>query len=113
MDSLPAGNMVSRYMSKPGQKHWEAVKHNFRYLRGTKDAQLTFRSANPAEVEGYTNSDYVRNSKNQKLTTCYIFTNGDSAISWRSKLQECTALSTTEVEYIATSEVTKEAIWLQ
>ncbi|MCO5559827.1 hypothetical protein L7F22_013431 [Adiantum nelumboides] len=33
-------------------------------------------------------------------------------MSWRSWLQNYTSLSTTEVEYIATSEACKEAIWL-
>ena len=34
------------------------------------------------------------------------------AISWRSHLQECVALLTTEAEYIAGNEACKEAIWL-
>ena len=34
------------------------------------------------------------------------------AISWRSRLQECTALSTTELEYVTTSEACKEVVWL-
>ena len=38
--------VVSRYMSNPGQKHWEAVKHILKYLRGTKDSRLTFGSNN-------------------------------------------------------------------
>ena len=38
--------VVSRYMSNPGRKHWEAVKHIQRYLGGTKDARLTFGSNN-------------------------------------------------------------------
>ena len=49
--------VVSRYMSNPGRKHWEAVKHILRYLRGTTDARLTFGSKNSTEVEGYTDSD--------------------------------------------------------
>ena len=102
--------VVSRYMSNPGRKHWEAVKHILRYLRGTKDARLTFGSNNSTEVEGYTDSDYAGNTDNRKSTSGYVFTYGGGAISWRSKLQECTALSTTEAEYIATSDATKEVV---
>ena len=42
----------------------------------------------------------------------YVFTYGGGAISWRSKLQEWTTLSTIEAGYIAASEAMKEAIWL-
>ena len=51
--------VVSRYMSNLGWKHWEVIKHILRYMRRTKDARLTFGSAIPIEVEGYTDSDYV------------------------------------------------------
>ena len=78
--------VVSRYMSNLGRKHWEAVKHIFRYLRGTGDAQPTFGSANPTKVEGYTNSDYAGNTDNKKSTSGYVFTYGGGAISSRSKL---------------------------
>ena len=64
------------------------------------------------EVEGYNDSDYTGNTDNQKSTSEYVFTYGGGAISWRSKLQECTTLSTTEAEYIAASDVAKEAVWL-
>ena len=99
-------------MSNPGGKHWEVVKHILRYLRGSKDARLTFGSNNSTEVEGYTNSDYAGNTDNRKSTSGYIFTYGGGAISWRSKLQECTALSTIEAEHMAPSDATNEAMWL-
>ena len=42
----------------------------------------------------------------------FVFTLGDGAVSWRSVKQSCIVDSTMEVEYVATSEVAKEAIWL-
>ena len=42
----------------------------------------------------------------------YIFQIMGGVIAWRSHLQECVALLTTEVKYIALSEACKEAIWL-
>ena len=104
--------VVTRYMSNLGRKHWEAVKHVLRYLRRTKDARQTFGSNNSIEVDGYINSDYSWNTDSRKSTSRYVFTYGSGAISWRSKLQECKALSTIEAEYIATSDASKEAVWL-
>ena len=99
--------VVNRYMSNLGRKHWEAIKHILRYLRGTKDAhrQITV-------VKGYTNSDYPGNTDNRKSTSCYVFTYGGRVISWRSKLQECTGTSTTKVKYVVACNLTKEALWL-
>ncbi|XP_049342671.1 uncharacterized protein LOC125806965 [Solanum verrucosum] len=50
---------------------------------------------------------------NRKSTTGYLFTFSEGVISWRSKLQKCVALSTTEVEYIAATEAGNEMIWLK
>eukprot|EP00253_Pinus_taeda_P006983 PITA_06983 len=49
----------------------------------------------------------------RRSTTGYVFTLAGGAISWMSKLQETIALSTTEAEYIAALDASKEAIWLK
>jgi hypothetical protein len=38
---------------------------------------------------------------------------GGGAISWSSKQQPTIVLSTTEAEYMASSQATKEAIWMR
>jgi hypothetical protein len=43
----------------------------------------------------------------------YVFTIGGTTVSWISKLQKVVALSTTEAEYVASTEASKEMIWLQ
>lgn len=37
-----AVGLVSRFMSKPGREHWEAVKWILRYLQGAKEVCPTF-----------------------------------------------------------------------
>ena len=42
-----------------------------------------------------------------------MFTVGGTTVSWISKLEQVVALSTTETEYVAATEASKEMIWLQ
>ena len=49
----------------------------------------------------------------RKSTSGYVFTFGGVAVSWRSIKQSCIANSTMEVEYVAASKVTKEAVRLR
>jgi hypothetical protein len=99
-------------MHNPGRPHWNAVKHIFRYLVGTHDYGIKFGPNEPLGPVGFTDSDSAGCLDTRKSTSGYFFKVGTGAISWRSKLQDCTATSTTEAEYIAASDVAKEALWL-
>jgi hypothetical protein len=50
---------------------------------------------------------------NRRSTTWYVFTIGGTTVSWILKLQKVFSLSTTEAEYVAATEASKEMIWLQ
>jgi hypothetical protein len=104
--------VVSRFMHNPGRLHWNAVKHIFRYLVGTQDYNITFGPDEPSSLVGFTDSDYASCYDTRKSTSGYFFKFGHGAISWRSKLQDCTATSSTEAEYVAASDAAKEALWL-
>ncbi|MCO5582215.1 hypothetical protein L7F22_036107 [Adiantum nelumboides] len=63
-------------------------------------------------VVGYTDADYAGDLDKRRSTSGYLYTFAGGAISWFSRLQSCTTLSTTEAEYVAASDACKEAIWL-
>jgi hypothetical protein len=111
-DMAHAVGVVSSFMHNPDRPHWNAVKHIFRYLAGTQDYVIKFGPNEPLGLLGYTDSDYAGCLDSRKSTFGYFFRFGYGAILWRSKLQDCTATSTTEAEYIAVSDVAKEALWL-
>nr|GEW55256.1 hypothetical protein [Tanacetum cinerariifolium] len=56
-DIAHAMGVVSRFMSNPGREHWEAVKWLLRYLKGTSKATLCF-NRNEVVLEGFSDSDY-------------------------------------------------------
>ena len=88
------------------------MKWIFKYLRGTSDLCLCFGGFKPV-LEGFTDADFAGDLDCRLSTSGYLFTFAGGAISWQSKLQKCTALSTTETEYIAANEAGKEMIWLK
>lgn len=105
--------VVSRYMSKLGNLHWEAVKWLLRYIKGTQDLHLVFTKAEKLEIQGFCDSDFGGDLDMKRSTSGYVFTVGDNVVSWKSSLQPVVALSTTEAEFIALTEAVKESIWLK
>ncbi|KAJ9548930.1 hypothetical protein OSB04_021473 [Centaurea solstitialis] len=111
-DIAHAVGVVSRFMSDPGREHWGAVKWLLRYLKGTSKVGLCFKGKDSV-LRGYTDADLGGCKKMFKSTTGYIFTVGGTAVSWMSRLQKSVALSTTEAEYMAVAEASKELVWLK
>ena len=64
-------------------------------------------------LTGLVDADYASNKDNRRSTTAYMFMLNDSCICWKAQLQSVVALSTTEAEFMATTEAFKEAVWLQ
>ena len=58
-------------------------------------------------------ADLTGNVDIRKSTIGYVYTLGGTAVSWGSQLQKIVALSTTEAEYVAVTEASKEMVWLQ
>jgi hypothetical protein len=73
---------------------------------------LCFGSRNP-ELIGYTDADMAGYIDSRKSTSGFLITFSGGAVSWQSKLQKCVALSTTEAEFIATTEARKEMLWMK
>ena len=88
------------------------MKHIFRYVVGAQDLGILFGPNKTSSLVWYTNSNFSGCLNCRKSTSRYFFQFGHEAISWRSKLQECTGTSTTKVKYVVACNLTKEALWL-
>ena len=107
---------LAQFNTNPGAAHWTAVKHIFRYLKGTIDLKLTYRSdptSSPSShpFTTYSDSDHAGDLDTRKSTGGYVVKMGSGAVSWSSKKQTTVALSSTEAEYIAAVAAGKEALW--
>ena len=106
-------NLLARYSSCPTRRHWNGVKHILRYLRGTMDMGLYYTNVPKAELIGYADAGYMSDPHNARSKTGYLFTCGDTAISWRSTKQSITATSSNHAEILAIHEASRECFWLR
>ena len=86
-----AVEVVSRFISRPGKQHWEAVKWILRYLKGSSNTCLCFTSAS-LKLQGYVNTDFAGDIDSRKSTIRFVFILGGIAISWASNLQKIRCL---------------------
>ena len=111
-DISHAVGVVSKFNSEPTEAHLTAVKRIFRYLKGTLDLVLQYKSTG-RNLLGYSDADWANDLDSHHSTSGNVFVMSKGAISWLSQKQATVALSTAEAEYIALGSATQEAIWLR
>ena len=111
-DIAQAVGALSKYMTAPTTLHWQAAKGLLRYVASTREHGIVY-GTNPHLVIGYCDADYAGDLDTRRSTTGFVFILHGGAITWLSKRQPTVAASTTEAEYIAAAQATKEALWLR
>lgn len=106
-------NLLSRALKDPTHAHWIAGKRLLRYIAGSRNLGLEYKSDAifPSE-ELFVDADWG-NDKDRRSITGMACTLGGTAVSWSSKKQSTVALSSTEAEYQALTEAAKEAVWIR
>ncbi|GKD37076.1 hypothetical protein Tco_1257283 [Tanacetum coccineum] len=81
-----AQNITSRFQQNRGDEHWTIVKNILKYLHNTKDMFLIYGG--------------------------YVLLLNGGAIEWKSTKQSIFATSSTDTEYIAAFDASKEDVWI-
>jgi hypothetical protein len=115
-DIAYAWGQLSQSCSKPTIRNWNGVLHVLRYLKKTKSLRLSFGGIGgymPPYLRGYSDSDYAGDHTDRQSVSGHIFMLNMGPVSWASAKQRCVATSTTEAEYIALCEASKQGQWLR
>ena len=67
----------------------------------------------PRLLQSYFDADYAGDRDQRRYTMRYVFAVAECIISWKAELQYTIALSTTEAEYMAAVEASKETLQLR
>ncbi|GKB93004.1 retrovirus-related pol polyprotein from transposon TNT 1-94 [Tanacetum coccineum] len=102
-DIVQAVCYCARYQARPTEKHLKEVKRIFRYLRGTINMGLWYPKGSGFELTAFSDADHAGCIDTRKSTSGGIQFLGDKLVSWMSKKQDCTAMSSAEAEYVALS----------
>jgi hypothetical protein len=125
-------SVACRHMANPGAEHIKALERICQYLVGhASDAIWFFRRGYTAhrrdddEVDAgssdvlplhqvflYADSDFNNDPDGGRSVSGYILFFGGGPISWWSKRQTITTLSSTGAEFVAACEASREAYWI-
>jgi hypothetical protein len=94
-------------------EHQQVVKRIIRHVAWTLNHGLYYpRCPGEAHLVGYSESDHAGDINTSKSTSEILFFFGKCLISWQSVKQQVVAFSSCEVEYIAASTASTQALWL-
>ena len=123
---------LGRFVANPTRQHWDAGHRVLRYLQGTRSRGLVY-TALPVEVARrgvslvlvtYSDANWAQSS-DRKSTSGFFAQLLDKSelrdiegvsgniFSYRSKRQDCVAMSSTESEYIAASSAAQSIVWMR
>ncbi|GJS81644.1 retrovirus-related pol polyprotein from transposon TNT 1-94 [Tanacetum coccineum] len=104
--------ICARYQARPMVKHLKEVKRIFRYLRQSYNMGLWYPKDSGFKLIAYSDADHAGCKDDCKSTSGGLQFLGGKLVSWSSKKQDCTAMSTAEAEYVSLSACCAQVIWM-
>ena len=104
-------SQLARFCASAGVSQWAALHHLMEYLEGNPSFKITYRLSGGKSnlLSGYADSDWG-NSSSRRSTSGMLMLYNKLPISWKSKMQKTTALSTAEAKYYSASTAAME-VW--
>ncbi|GJY91915.1 hypothetical protein Tco_0507697 [Tanacetum coccineum] len=116
-DHLCSACALGKSSKKPhkpkSEKHLNAVKRIFRYLKGTVHRGLWYPKDSSFALTAFADADHAGCQDTRRSTSGSIQLLGDRLVSWSSKRQKSAAISSTEAEYIALSGCCAQVLWMR
>ena len=133
--------LLSTFQSKPSCALWKLIKRTLRYVKGTLNLKLIFIKNNPMHLpvtiytkqssfgkrwlkrtiidpnklplNCYIDASFATNDPEARSTSGVILKIFGNTVSWWSRRQPITALSTLVAEFYALCEAVRDVLWLR
>ncbi|MBW0510264.1 hypothetical protein O181_049979 [Austropuccinia psidii MF-1] len=103
----------SKFLEHPSFNHWKASLKVLHYLLHTKSLTLNYHNKGKSNIITYTVADWGNSIIDRRLVSGYVLLLNHHLISWRTKKQQTISHSTTEAEFEALTNTSKENLWFQ
>ncbi|GJW51530.1 retrovirus-related pol polyprotein from transposon TNT 1-94 [Tanacetum coccineum] len=114
LDIIHATCYCARYLARPTEKHLREVKQSLQYLKNTIHMGLWYPKDTGFKLTAFSKSNHTGCLNTHKSTSSEIqFLVGDKLVSWSSKKQDCTSMSTVEVEYVSQFACCAQVLWMR
>jgi hypothetical protein len=114
-DCAFAVNQCARFMANPGPTHIAAIRRVLRYLAGTRHMGNTYRRTeddNANQLYATADADHAGADDRRSVSGWAVMLAG-AMISWASKRQPVTAISSTESEFCSVSLCGLDCVYLR
>ena len=124
-DGAFASNQLSKFSNDPRVAHWCVAVDFMRYLYATKDWGIMLgQGGNPGgeamsmivqradEAKAFVDANHATGIDDKRSVSGYVLQVYGGPVSWASRTQQVTSTSSTESEYRALSDASKEVMWL-
>jgi hypothetical protein len=116
-DIANAVRELSKVADGANQAHWKALLRTIKYTIETEHLAIKLKPTLTDdlcfELEGMSDSDYAGDKQTRTSVFGYIIYFCGAPIAWKSKASKSVTLSSTEAEYVALSEITKEIMFVK
>jgi len=103
---------LAQYAANPSKDHLDKALYICRYLVGTQHYRLTYDGASGQGLSACTDSDWASDTTSRRSQSGYFVKLAGGLISWTSRAQKTIALSSTEAEYMALSDCSRQMVWM-
>ena len=104
---------LAQFASNPSDDHLNRALYICRYLVGTKDYSLVYNGASQAGLIAGTDSDWASDPHSRRSQTGFFLKLANGIFSWQSRAQKTIAHSSTEAEYMAMSDCSRQVVWVR
>ena len=108
-----AVTMLAQFSANPSQEHLDKALYICRYLLGTKNYALIYDGKSQLGLIACVDADWAADPIKRRSVTGYYLKLANGIISWQSRAQSSVALSSTDAEYMALSDCSRQVVWFR